>query len=388
MKYRKLGKTNWDVSNVSLGVLQLEEAACAETNSNADSRIAAIRTAIDAGVNYLDLGFPYLFPVPEKACSFVKDALSGGYREKVKIAINIPARLVSSQEDMDRYLCDQLRWFGLDHADICIIDWIHRRTWTKLKDIGLNQWLDSVTSSGRTEKAGYYFHDEAHYLVPIGEYWAGWSVAKFEYSFMDERHHPGSGGIGIAQKQGLGIVASDIFKGSRLLRKIPDDIMECWASAPVALTPTEWCFRWTLNDRNVSTALISPATAKEALEKIRFAETCDADSLSMKEIIHIKKVRDAYFAKRSVPCPACRCCMPCPNDIDAPRILELLNDTLMYGDAEISKLTYIIEGHNKTDCIGCGYCQKTCPRHYPLIELQKKASDLFTKGKVIEIGSN
>lgn len=379
MKYRNFGKTEWNVSSVSLGVLQLEEAACAgKEDSDPRGRIEAIRSSIDAGVNYIDLGFPYLFTNQNKSCSYVREALSGGYREKVRVAVNIPARLVSAKEDMDRYLDGQLRLFGLEHADVCVIDWVYRETWPKLKALGLGQWLDDLISSGRALQAGYYFHDDAHYIVPIGEYWDGWSTARFDYSFMDEKHHPGSGGVGLAGKQGLGVVASDVFKGGRLLRDIPGSVQELWSSAPIKMTPAEWCLRWTLNDRNVSTALISPRSASEAGRLIRYAEACDADSLGINEIIHAKNVRDAYFALRAVPCPACRCCMPCPKGIDVPRKLELLNEALMYGDTNIPEYIYSLEGHGGTDCVGCGACQNACPRHYPLIELQKQACGLLS----------
>jgi predicted aldo/keto reductase-like oxidoreductase len=57
--------------------------------------------AIEAGVNYLDTAVPYHMGASEP---FLSRALTGGYREKVKLATKLPRWSVKVTDDMDKLL--------------------------------------------------------------------------------------------------------------------------------------------------------------------------------------------------------------------------------------------------------------------------------------------
>ncbi|MGD9117272.1 MAG: 4Fe-4S dicluster domain-containing protein [Dehalococcoidia bacterium] len=86
----------------------------------------------------------------------------------------------------------------------------------------------------------------------------------------------------------------------------------------------------------------------------------------------IGRVRDAYRQLRPIPCTACRGCMPCPQGIDVPRLFELYNDAVIYGDMETARAIYRREGHNIADCTQCGVC--VCGREIPILEWLEKLS--------------
>ena len=60
--------------------------------------IALIRTAIDQGMNYFDTAYFYH---GGKSESLLGEALSGGYREKVKIATKLPPFMVTKLDGAD-----------------------------------------------------------------------------------------------------------------------------------------------------------------------------------------------------------------------------------------------------------------------------------------------
>jgi predicted aldo/keto reductase-like oxidoreductase len=91
------------------------------------------------------------------------------------------------------------------------------------------------------------------------------------------------------------------------------------------------------------------------------------------EELVISRVKDAYRTLRPIPCTACRGCMPCPQDIDAPRIFEIYNDAIMYNDTAAAREIFRLEKHILDNCNECKICEKRCGMRIPLIEWLKKA---------------
>jgi hypothetical protein len=69
--------------------------------------------------------------------------------------------------------------------------------------------------------------------------------------------------------------------------------------------------------------------------------------------------------------------MPCPMEIDMPRIFELFNDAVMFNDAESARELYIFEQHSVEVCNECGICVKRCGRGIAIPELIREAHKLL-----------
>ena len=67
-------------------------------------------------------------------------------------------------------------------------------------------------------------------------------------------------------------------------------------------------------------------------ENLAFADRSQPGLLSAEELATVARVRDLYRELSPIPCTACRYCMPCPQGVAIPEILELRNDAQMYGD--------------------------------------------------------
>jgi predicted aldo/keto reductase-like oxidoreductase len=115
MLYRKVPKTGDELSILGFGCMRL-----AQKDGRIDEERAArqIRYAIDHGVNYIDTAWPYHGGESEP---FVGRALAGGYRERVKLATKLPAWLVQSRADMDRFLDAQLKKLATSRIDYYLV---------------------------------------------------------------------------------------------------------------------------------------------------------------------------------------------------------------------------------------------------------------------------
>ena len=115
MLYRKMPKTGDELSILGFGCMRL-----AEKDGRIDEARAAsqIRHAIDHGVNYLDTAWPYHGGESEP---FVGRVLSGGYRQRVRLATKLPSWLVRSRADMDRFLDAQLKKLATSRIDYYLV---------------------------------------------------------------------------------------------------------------------------------------------------------------------------------------------------------------------------------------------------------------------------
>ena len=234
-------------------------------------------------------------------------------------------------------------------------------------------------ADGRIDKLGFSFHDDFQVLRGILESYDNWALGQFQYSYMDIKHHPGVSGLKYAAGKGLAVVVTEPLRGGRLTREPPESVAGIWAGALPKRTLAEWGLRWVWNHPEVATVVSDMSTMEQVAENLAFADSAEADSLSVPEQVIISQVRDAYRKLRPVPCTACRGCIPCPQGIDVPRIFELYNDAIMYNDSETARYIYGIEQHCIDDCNECGICANACGRQIAIPDWLKKAYKLLAE---------
>jgi predicted aldo/keto reductase-like oxidoreductase len=348
LKYRKFGSLDWEASVLALGTARLP--------ANRRTAVKLVRAAIDRGINYLDLGYPYDAQCHERAARIVSDALAGARRDSVKVAVTLPSPVIRSKKGLRLHLLRQLKLLRTERADFCLFGGLNRENWPSLKALGALEWADSAIGEGKIDKAGFSFHDHYAALKTVVESWDQWAFGQFQFSYMDIHHNPGVTGIKYAARNGLAVVVTEPLKGGRLC----DDALR---------------FVW--NYREVTTAVRDLSSMADLTAGAAMAARARSDSLTVEEEVRFSRARDAFLLLRPLPCTSCRACMPCPEAIDVPRIFELYNDAFMYGDLEAARRIYAIEKHRADLCSECGFCEKNCAKRLCVLEWMKKARRLF-----------
>jgi predicted aldo/keto reductase-like oxidoreductase len=143
MLYRKLGQTDKMASILGFGTMRLPIIGDDDSQVDEEKAVKMIRYAIDSGINYIDTAYPYHGGMSE---SVIGKALEGGYREKVYLATKLPSWLITSREDMDRYLNEQLEKLRTDHIDFYLLHALNKDFWELVKKHGLFDFLNSALS--------------------------------------------------------------------------------------------------------------------------------------------------------------------------------------------------------------------------------------------------
>ena len=363
-------------------MLRQEEAVANLREADHFKRIRAIRYAIDKGVNYINLGFPAYFKDPQKACEYVNIALADGYHSKVKHAINISMRDSTSQYDLDNALNSQLKLFKIEHAEFCVISDVDRTFRNTLKSIDIASWAIKTIASGRIDQIALGFHDDAHYLKGIVDEYPQWAFIQIEFSFLDYMHHPGVGCFSFAEESNIAIIATDITKAGRLLKNIPENVQKIYSGSKLNISPEERCVRWPLSFEEISSAQMSAHSELSTVEQVdryfSYADRFEPAGTDIGEKLDAAKIREAYYASRECLCTICRLCMPCPAGIDAPRIIELINDEKMFTNVEIPKFQYNRDNLQSAGCSQCGNCVRLCKKHFPIDLIVNEANERYT----------
>ncbi len=378
MLFRRVPSLDWDVSVLGVGAPAAPDSAL-ETPSRAQANFMSMfRDAVDQGVNYLDLGW---FSGMEHCGPWLETvgaALADGYRERVRVAANVPSLVAGSREDWFRFLDELTAGLRVDSVDFCVVGGVDRSVWERLVHSGLPDWADSIVDEGPVGALGFFICDDLQVLKGIVSDYGGWALCKLRYGFWDHlKSRPGSTGVGFASEQRLMVVAAEPARGALAWHDRDGPAAEPPDVAGLEGPLDEWALRWTWDDPGVSTVVCDLDSSVDLTGLLELADRAEPRSLSVRELTALNRVRDHYTKTRPIPCPACRTCMPCSEGIDIPRILDLCNDASVYGGVENARATYLMEQHQASDCTACGTCEDACPWDIPIIPQLERAQDLL-----------
>ncbi len=377
MKYRAFGKLDWRVSVLGFGAMRLPVIDRDQTKINEPEAIKMIRYAVDHGVNYVDTAWPYHGGYSE---GVVGKALKGGYREKVKLTTKLPAWLVETAADFDRFLNEQLNRLQTDHLDYYLLHGLNKRTWPKIRGLEVLNWAEKAIKDGRFIHLGFSFHDEYEMFKEIIDAYDKWTLSQIQYNFMDTEYQAGTKGLKYAAEKGLAVVIMEPIRGGQLAKKPPETVARLWESAPKKRSLAEWALQWVWDHPEISTVLSGMTTMDQVIENVESANRSGSNILTAEELSLVGKVQEEYRKRSSVPCTNCKYCLPCPNNVNIPGILGLYNDAFMYDDVKRERFLYpfrIREGERASQCLECQECEEKCPQGIVISEWIKKAKDLL-----------
>ncbi|MFA4966498.1 MAG: aldo/keto reductase [Thermoleophilia bacterium] len=377
MQYRDFGRLDFKPSALGFGTMRLP------VHKDADGRpdfkridypaaTAMLRRAVDGGVNYVDTAYVYH---EEQSEVWLGEALTGGYREKVKLATKMPVWKVARPGDFDRLLGEQLQRLQTDSVDYYLLHSLDDAHWQAVLEQGQLAAAGRALADGRIGHLGFSFHGEYPLFEEVLAASDLWEFCQIQLNYMDEEYQAGRRGLELAAGRGLGVIVMEPVRGGMLARNLPPRVEAVWAESPVPRSPVEWGLQWVWSLPEVSLVLSGMSTLQHVEDNLVYAGRSRPGLLTAEELALVARVRDLYRELSPVPCTACRYCLPCPQGVAIPEILELYNGAHMYGEPGRQRMfyTWLDEGARAAACTACGECESACPQGIAVASWMEKA---------------
>ncbi|MDI7278017.1 MAG: aldo/keto reductase, partial [Anaerolineae bacterium] len=378
-EYRRFGRLDWKVSALGFGCMRLPTVGGDRAQIDEQLATRMLHYAIDHGVNYIDTAYPYHGGNSER---FLGRALQGGYRDRVRLATKMPCWLIGSRDDFDRYLNEQLARLQMERVDFYLLHSLSAASWRKVRDLGVLEWAEGARRSGRFAHLGFSFHDRYAVFQEIVDAYDGWDLCQIQYNYMDVDNQAGTRGLRYAAGRGLAVVIMEPLLGGRLATP-PEAVQGLWDSAARKRTAVEWALQWLWNQPEVAVALSGMSAMAQVAENVASAARSGVNTLTAEEVALVDRVRATYLGRCPIPCTQCQYCLPCPNGLNVPRLLELLNSVALYGGIEQARRAYqrTPQAERADACQACRHCEEACPQHIPVSEWMARIHGVLGEGR-------
>ncbi len=333
-----------------------------------------VMEAVRAGVNYFDTA--YVYPGSEDALGRILE--KNHIRDQVNIATKLPHYLLRKPESMEKYFQEELKRLRTDHVDYYLMHMLTDvKTWERLKDLGMVEWLREKQKSGAIRQVGFSYHGNSEMFCRLVDAY-DWDFCQIQYNYMDEHSQAGRRGLQYAASKGIPVIIMEPLRGGKLVGLLPDEAKQLFADYAVRRSPAEWALRWLWNQPEVTCVLSGMNSLDMVRENARTASTVQAGELTQADEALLRSVVQIINRKIKVGCTGCGYCMPCPKQVDIPGTFAAYNRMFTEGKRR-ARIEYIMctamrkDSAAASNCIGCGACERHCPQQLSIRQELKNA---------------
>ena len=378
MRYRKLGNTGLEVSEIGFGGEWLERHEFEES-------VELIRYAQEKGINIIDCWMS-----DPKSRDIIGKALEGS-REKWFVQGHIGSTHQNGQYVRTRDLQfvkpafeDLLQRLGTDYIDLGMIHYVDaQEDWDLCMNSPYIEYVKELKAAGTIRHIGLSTHNPRIAKTAIESGIVEMILFSINPAFdmhpatevldeMFENYANEMSGIDeeraalyrLCEENGVGITVMKPYFGGRLF----DPARSPFGSV---FTPVQ-CIHYALTRPGVSSVLCGYDT-KEQIDAAVAYETATADEKDYASVL-----ASAPLHAYSGQCTYCGHCKPCPMDIDIAMVNKFYDlATAQPAVPESVRAHYMALERKASDCIGCQSCESRCPFGVSVAERMQKTAELF-----------
>jgi len=369
MRMRNFGsRSGLEIAGASIGAMRLPQ--------DVDDAVALIRRAIDSGMFYIDTSRGY-----GESEWVLGRALRDGYRKKVLLSTKCSPWVMRVRPDdvptakvVRRRIEESMRRLDVDYLDfyqVWNIDSAEHFAQATAPG-GMVEGIMKAREEGLVRHLGFTTHDSVENLLGYMDRVDWCETILFTYNLMNRTYAPA---IEAAHRHGIGTLVMNPVGGGRLAESSP--VLLGLAREVGAESVPELAVRYVLSNPNVDSIVCGIAKPSDVDDTIAFA---GRPAFGPDQMARIERFLDDLAEKKAGFCTACKYCLPCPEGIDIPAIMNLVFDDRHWGWRGSAKEGYRRMSGPKADaCTQCGACESKCTQHLPVMETMAYAARTYAE---------
>jgi len=378
MQYREIGKTGFKASLLGMGCMRLPYIDNSDLTKGVDREQACelIRYAVANGINYFDSALRYHGGESE---AILGEALDySGYREKVWITTKHPFWQECAPDQVRRDLESTLKKLRSDYLDAYFMHGVGPAYWENIQKWEIFRLFEKFRDEGLIRHIGFSYHgNQKNFKEVIKRY--PWDLCMVMHNLLDVDREATADGIRAAAEKGIAVMVMEPLRGGGL-SQAPRPVAALYDSFPVERKPVEWAFRYLADMPEVTTIVSGMSSIEQLKENLVFFSQDDLTPrcLNADERELIVAARNAYNSIVTIPCTACKYCMPCPQKVNISTAFNLYNDGNRFEFFNQVRRSYMFTrrgGQGAENCIACGECVPKCPQGIDIPAQLKIAHD-------------
>lgn len=378
MRYRTLGKTGLEVSEIGFGGEWLER-------HEEEESVEVLRYAHAQGINIVDCWMP-----DPKSRDIIGKAMEG-CREEWFVQGHLGSTWQNGQYVRSRDLAhvipafeDLLRRLRTDYIDLGMIHYIDsQEEWDYVLQSDYLKYVRKLHEDGVIRHIGLSSHNPLIARQAVESGFVEMILFSINPAFdmrpptedldsMFEGYEGDFAGIDperaalyrLCEEKNVGITVMKGFFGGRLF-----DAQR--SPFGTAMTPVQ-CISYSLTRPGVCSILCGFDSKEQVAEAVSF------ETASQEEKDYASVLANAPLHSYLGQCTYCGHCKPCPVDIDIAMVNKFYDLASAYPEVpESIRAHYEALGTTASSCISCQSCEARCPFQVKIAERMQKASNLF-----------
>ncbi|MDR2957209.1 MAG: aldo/keto reductase [Coriobacteriales bacterium] len=340
------------------------------------------------GFSYFDTAYAYHGGQSEVA---FREAVSSRYpRDAFQITTKLPLWRPLNHDEMREITNESLTRLGVDFFDLYFLHSVGPDRFEMLEQIKAFDYLQSLKTEGITKNVGFSYHGDPESLGRLlDSFTPGFiDIVQLQINYFDwENPEVQSRRLyETVYERGIGIIIMEPVKGG-LLADFDPDVAQILKQVDPQASLSSWALRFVLELPGVVCVLSGMSNIDHVIDNIKTAESYTPLTDSNKDLL--QAVISGLAALPTIDCTDCRYCVDdCPQHINTPRIIQILNDYTKYRNLPSSRRQYGFAtgggfggGGSPTgkssDCEECRTCEEHCPQDLDIVGAHKQAAELF-----------
>ena len=348
------------------------------TPADIDEKTTAdmVRYAMEHGVNYFDTAYPYHGGMSERVMGRVlKDYDRGSFY----LATKYPGHQLSSHYDPAAIFEEQLEKCGVDYFDFYLLHNVYEKSIETYTDPrwGIIDYFLEQKKKGRIRHLGFSTHGGLELMERfLSQYGNDMEFCQIQLNYLDWTMQDAKAKCELLRRYNIPIWVMEPVRGGKLAN-LPAAAQEKLRALRPDASDASWALRWVQEIPGVTMILSGMSNMAQMQDNL--ATFDHPEPLSAEEQALLLEIAEGF--KSAVPCTACRyCCDGCPQEIDIPQMLRVLNELRVVPSTNaIMAVEALPKSRQPQSCLGCGACTAVCPQKIDIPGCMQELTERIAK---------